>query len=263
MDIHLPSIEMLKREGLPQWFGLGFIQVKTSNLTRYHFWHPDLMPDVHDEEIHDHRYRFTSHVLRGEISNEIFHAEPCAHGDYQIEQVTCNEGEEAIIGQRCLVRKLCSTNMRAGDVYTMEPDTLHRSTALQKSVTKLEREMPYAKQFATVIRKHDEERACPFRNTKPQRELWDYVYDCLTDKPGYHLASIPKGTLGSPSKIVEEALELLDAYNQDSKIMAAVELSDLYGAIRRYMAREHPDLTFADLSIMSDITERAFRNGRR
>jgi len=80
-------------------------------------------------------------------------------------------------------------------------------------------------------------------------------------KPGYHLNTIPKGTFGGFSKILEEVAECQDAIEQDSKIMLAVELSDLYGALEGF-ALKH-GLTMLDLKTMSDITQRAFINGHR
>lgn len=82
-------------------------------------------------------------------------------------------------------------------------------------------------------------------------------------KPGYHLTEIPKGTIGESSKILEEILELQDAETQGAKVMALVELSDMIGAVEHYLAKHFPDMTLDDLRCMSDITKRAFRNGRR
>jgi hypothetical protein len=82
-------------------------------------------------------------------------------------------------------------------------------------------------------------------------------------KPGYHLVAIPKGELGELSKIQEELAELGDAMAQGSRVMAAVELSDMMGAIRAFMERHLPGLTIQDLLTFSEITERAFVNGQR
>ena len=78
---------------------------------------------------------------------------------------------------------------------------------------------------------------------------------------GYHKTNIEKGKLGTTSKIQEELDELKDAENQSSKIMIMVELSDLYGAIEEYCIQQN--ITMDDLKIFSDITKRAFKNGRR
>lgn len=80
---------------------------------------------------------------------------------------------------------------------------------------------------------------------------------------GYHLTEIEKGVLGESSKILEEVLELRDAETQGCKVMALVELSDLVGAIKHYLAKHHPDTRLIDLEIMANITRRAFDNGRR
>lgn len=78
---------------------------------------------------------------------------------------------------------------------------------------------------------------------------------------GYHTTKIEKGLLGTTSKIQEELDELKDAEKQNSKIMIMVELSDLYGALEEYCIQQN--ITMQDLKIFSDITKRAFKNGRR
>ncbi|AXQ69724.1 hypothetical protein HOU03_gp543 [Caulobacter phage CcrSC] len=80
---------------------------------------------------------------------------------------------------------------------------------------------------------------------------------------GYHIRLIPKGVLGEISKIKEEFAEFEDAMEQGSLIMALVELSDMQGAIKAWLAKHTPGVTLDDLNAMSLITERAFRNGRR
>lgn len=80
-------------------------------------------------------------------------------------------------------------------------------------------------------------------------------------KIGYHLYSIPKGKLGDISKIKEEIEEYEDALNQDCKIMAMVELSDIYGALESLA--ENYKLSMQDLATFSNITKRAFINGVR
>ena len=81
--------------------------------------------------------------------------------------------------------------------------------------------------------------------------------------PGYHVTEIPKGTIGSSSKLLEEVLELIDAEKQDCKIMGLIELSDLVGAIHLYLEKNAPGIDLADLQTFSTITRRAFENGHR
>lgn len=84
----------------------------------------------------------------------------------------------------------------------------------------------------------------------------------MSNKEGYHITSITRGVFGEVSKIEEEVQELKDAVRQNSKIMALVELSDLYGAIEEYLVKTY-NLSMEDLKIMSNITKRAFKNGHR
>lgn len=85
----------------------------------------------------------------------------------------------------------------------------------------------------------------------------------LLDKPGYHLREIAKGVLGEPSKIAEEHAEFQDAVEQGAIVMALVELGDLVGAMKAWLAKRAPGITLDDLETQAEITKRAFVNGRR
>ena len=78
---------------------------------------------------------------------------------------------------------------------------------------------------------------------------------------GYHKINIMKHSYASPFKLVEESLEFVDAIAQGNRIMASVELSDLFGAIKRQASLLN--LTIEDLDKMSSTTERVFENKRR
>jgi hypothetical protein len=80
---------------------------------------------------------------------------------------------------------------------------------------------------------------------------------------GYHINKIKKGQIGEASKIEEELEEFKDALKQDCKLMALLELSDMYGAIELYLQKHHPNVTMKDLKKMSELTQRAFKTGHR
>lgn len=77
----------------------------------------------------------------------------------------------------------------------------------------------------------------------------------------YHLKKIKKGELGKISKVQEEVDEYKDALKQKCKIMAELELADIYGALES-VAESH-NLTMKDLKKMSNLTKRAFKSGDR
>jgi hypothetical protein len=291
-----PTFEDLKNSGaVPHWFGLGFIQIKLDDRRRMHFWHPDLTADTPDEELHDHRYDFTSRVVLGEITHETFsfheidkneidtdaefqppHEQIYLSGQliHTITNVTCQPGAEIDDPNVAYgtIWKDGSYTMKAGSEYTFPSHALHRIKT-KKAITYLERGA-VEKRTANVIRPFGAKTICPFSRTIDTHLLWQYIAELMSEaenpvllpqseNPGYHLDLIPRGTLGEPSKILEEVLEFLDAHRQRVKVMELVELSDLMGAVKAYLAKHAPDHDLDDLLSMSEVTERAFKNGRR
>jgi hypothetical protein len=80
---------------------------------------------------------------------------------------------------------------------------------------------------------------------------------------GYHKRKITKGIYGELSKVQEELEECYDAQEQENRIMLAVEVSDLIGAIEGYIKKHFPTLTIDDFLKMSAATRRAFQDGER
>lgn len=78
---------------------------------------------------------------------------------------------------------------------------------------------------------------------------------------GYHTREIPRGVLGEPSKIREEVEELEDALAQGNRILAACELSDIYGALEAVAHKQGWSMN--DLRVMANATGRAFQDGSR
>lgn len=79
---------------------------------------------------------------------------------------------------------------------------------------------------------------------------------------GYHLRPIiVQGTFGETSKIKEELDELEEALEQDNKILALVEIADLYGALEA--VAEKLGVTMDDVKKMAAATKRSFQSGER
>lgn len=261
------DVDGLKATGAkPAWFGLGFIQLKLDKDSRLHFWHPELSADTSEEELHDHRYRFHSRILVGEITHEEWFLEDDAEGDHDMVLVSCTPDKESPpepIG-RGFLRKGSVYTMRAGSEYEFSETGFHRIRAT-RAVTYLERG-PVIKEFARVIRPFGETSVCPFSRSVPENRLWECIADLLQGseaRPGYHLRDIPRGKVGEASKVLEEALEFVDACEQGCDVMALLELSDLQGAVRAWLQNRHPTIAVNDLDRMAEITARAFRNGHR
>lgn len=270
---NLSSIDWIRSIGAkPQWFGLGFIQIKLDAKRRMHFWHPDLMADTSEEELHDHRYDFHSTIVAGGLTHEEWNFVPDPSGDHELAEVSCKPGTstEPKVLERGNVKAGNTYNMCAGSSYSFKKECFHRIRA-SKAVTFLQRG-EVAKDYARILRPIGQPSVCPFSRQIPEPKLWDYMADLLSDSvdepvkvknPGYHLFEFTKGEVGEPSKILEEAMEFQDAMMQGSDIMGLVELSDLYGAMQMYLKKHHPSISVEDLNTFSGITQRAFKNGHR
>lgn len=88
--------------------------------------------------------------------------------------------------------------------------------------------------------------------------------DALPKLAGYHVDVIPKEPIGTAEKVMEEALELVDACKQSNPVMALVEMSDLIGAIQLLLeAKVGKSVSIDDLITMANTTRRAFESNRR
>ncbi len=171
-------IDYLRETGAsPAYFGLGFIQLKTTNSVRYHFWHPELIAIVPEEEIHDHRYRFRSDIIAGELYQELYYFSEGGNR-YEIYRVSCdpkvpNEGI-CNVGDMILVG---SQTLRAGSSYTIEQGQYHRvkATMCASRLIRSLAEVP----FANVARPMGIDAVCPFSKTIPEAELWGMIAHCV------------------------------------------------------------------------------------
>lgn len=81
---------------------------------------------------------------------------------------------------------------------------------------------------------------------------------------GYHIDIIPKEPIGTAEKVMEEALELVDACKQANPVMALVEMSDIIGGIQLLLESDFGgSVSIEDLITMANTTRRAFESNRR
>ena len=226
-----------------------------------HFWHPDLPRNgAYDAEWHDHRYDFHSSVITGDITNEIAFYESDINGSHDLYSVCC-AGTGSEFKERVSIHKVAEFNTQAGNSYFLEKDMLHRVRA-NRCVTLQTRGAGITKLKANVATESFVETS-PFEQILSEDYMWEIMEDLLGKKPGYHLENIQKGELGEVSKIREEVEELIDAWNQNARVMQLVEMSDLVGAMEEFLRKHHPGYSFDDLRMMKNITARAFLNGHR
>lgn len=111
--------------------GLGFIQLKLENNQRLHVWHPELpRRKCFDwSSIHNHRFGFTSRIIKGVQRNQIVDIELTKDGSHE---VISHNGPRSASGGRisypvaeCNVHYHAVQEYRAGESYEMLPYQYH------------------------------------------------------------------------------------------------------------------------------------------
>lgn len=165
----------------PQYFGLGFIQLKINNYERYHFYHPSLLPIVNIEEVHNHRYDFLSEVLLGSITNKIYNFNLNENGNFICENETCSADKKLTEIEKNKQRGnivLDSVNIiNAGTKYKMDFNVFHAIEA-QYCITKLTRS-DYLQPYAQVIREVNADIICPFLKPMSLDQCWNIIKDVI------------------------------------------------------------------------------------
>jgi hypothetical protein len=175
------DLELLKKlPNKPYFFGLGWIQLRVNNDQRLHFWCPNLTVDDHDEDIHDHRYGFTSRILLGSLKQTFYGFIPSSEGKFELLETDCKpiHGEPKY-DQRGDIIATEEMNLKAGDVYAIPHDQFHRIDATS-CITLLTRG-PIEKPLARVLKPWYQPHSCPLSKEMPQREIWDHIEQLLSD----------------------------------------------------------------------------------
>jgi hypothetical protein len=155
------------------YFGLGFIQVKMDETTRYHFYTSKLPAIVSDEEVHNHRYDFRSTILKGEL-NQWTYQFVVGSGNYVKERESCSQAEIDPCPVDGRLQYVSSQSLTKGSIYHIDHRVFHHVAAYMDTITKVVRS-DYQKPFAEVIRPKGVKRVCPFSMTVPDSKLWEIV----------------------------------------------------------------------------------------
>lgn len=169
----------------PYWFGLGFIQLKLTADTRIHFWVP-WVKSTEREEIHNHRYNFTSRVLLGELHKEIYAVTTGVYEGFPLDEThelfttNCAPGVEGEVTQvtPAWCKKIAEFDLGEDSTYWFGHDQFHTTEGTEFAITYLERE-PKAKSDAMVVKLKGAPTTCPFAKTLPVNEIWDHIERAL------------------------------------------------------------------------------------
>lgn len=176
------TLESYKSLGTPHYFGLGFIQLKVNETERFHFYHPELMPILDEDEIHDHRYDFESMIIKGKLYNEIWDYNSIPFQDHGLFEVSCKKedaGKEPRLVREVEPYEVVSFSCSQGDSYKLKDFMFHRIKYPVPTITLLRRG-PITKDYARVIKPVDSPAVCPFSKKMELDEIWDIVDKILS-----------------------------------------------------------------------------------
>jgi len=162
-------------------FGLGFIQIKLNDKQRIHIYTNEIGLTTKEEEIHNHRYNFTSKVLKGKLTNKIYHIFG-ALGDFIQIKEACDPTKPKDPTQKLRNTPLLITQFETveGSEYYIEKDTFHRVSATEGTITLIEREET-VKEMADIVYHRDNNLVCPFSVNLSEDILWEIVERKLND----------------------------------------------------------------------------------
>lgn len=163
------------------YFGLGFIQIKLPCSSRMHFYNGSLPSIMPVEEVHNHKYSFTSYILKGTLKHYVYGVEddPRARSKFVREAETCGSGSipHWYCPRPVNYGEVYHAEYTAGSSYCVHHDVFHRVKS-NWAITYLELG-GYEKPYAEVIRDRYADKVCPFSKTIPEPELWKIVGDMI------------------------------------------------------------------------------------
>lgn len=171
---HVLDLDWLKHNcQMIHYFGLGFIQLKIDKEYRMHFYTPELPPIISEEDVHNHRYDFTSVILCGSLTQEIYECVD-EKDTHILEEESCQPGIKCETTQKaCGIKLLGKQFFSLSSRYWTHHDTFHR-VSTQNCITLLRRS-EYKKNLAQVIRPKDALPICPFSKKVEESELWEII----------------------------------------------------------------------------------------
>lgn len=166
------------------YFGLGFIQVVLNQYERVHFYSDELSKLAVAEGWHNHRYNFTSTILKGEFLQAKGLIIP--GNSHILVNVNCSKDKELPykveipVGFKMIETEPDSYGMvyRKNDTYDIMYNEFHTVSSVGNTITYLKRS-DYIMEFAQVVNRVGKEIVCPFSITFTDDELWAKVEEII------------------------------------------------------------------------------------
>lgn len=206
---HRPLLVIAKASGnRPRVHGNGFVQLDITPEVRLHIWGDERIPRQKVETpIHDHRFGFTSYLLRGALRNVVYRVESNPDGAYEAHCAIARVGQDTVLvgtGWLCDVTVESADVTQAGESYSMERGQIHESQPLGLSVSLIVKDGPSLNQGGSsplVYVKRGVEPDNEFNRYDADPELlWTIIADALDGTCGL----IPLHQDVNPSPYVQQ-----------------------------------------------------------
>jgi hypothetical protein len=123
----------------PRVHGNGFIQLDISPIVRLHVWnHPGIPQQRTPTTIHDHRFGFTSVILRGKMLNRVYHEHLGIAPTHAVYESQPRIGEDTELTNTGLSTGLVfwgDQHLHVGESYIMRAGEIHESLPQGFTVT--------------------------------------------------------------------------------------------------------------------------------
>lgn len=169
------TVDWLKEnDGYPHYSGLGAIKCRLKYNRAYHFY-SDHSPTLVNR-IHDHRFGFTSTIIKGKLENTIYEIDgQNPESILQVERGECKRGaEQKIIMPNANVKKLVSFTTGIGESYHIEYDTLHQINQMTPAVITYLMKEPVSQLEPRLVIDTSIPRVCSWP-PKTQKECWEII----------------------------------------------------------------------------------------
>lgn len=161
------------------YFGLGFIQIKIDDFLRYHFYDSSVFKDCIKDNIHNHRYGFSSKILKGELDETTYRLED--GDDYFVKQTNCKKGftpiiepDKVSVGWSKTYHYKAGSNFRTNKYQRICTD-FHTVSCPSQCITELNRTVIFTDYARVLITDLAELDYCPFETNLKEKELWEIV----------------------------------------------------------------------------------------
>lgn len=176
--MYLDTDFLRRNHEMIHFFGLGFVQVKLDFNIRMHFYHPNIAPIIHVEEIHNHRYDFISTILAGKLTQETFTIQTGISDYFMVEENYKEEKIEKPQKLDVIVIPDGVRHFRKGDNYTCLSNQFHR-VSTDFAISRIYRGNILLEN-ASVIKSKQGDSAFSSADPLSTDECWEIVDSCIT-----------------------------------------------------------------------------------